>query len=509
MSGSITSGARSISQQDIGLRAARAASGLNAMGFEPGNAVALFLRNDFPFFEASFASALLGGYAVPVNWHLKGDEAGYIFRDCDAKVIVTHADLLPQFEHDIPEGVRVLVVPTPPEIQQAYGVADAACRVPAGRESWDDFVAAHQPWTQPPQMPPNTMIYTSGTTGRPKGVRRQPMTMEQIEGVTRQTMAIFGIGPGIRSVITGPMYHSAPNFYALHGARLGGQLWLQPRFDAEELLQWIEKYKIESLHMVPIMFVRLLKLPEEVKKKYDVSSLKHVVHAAAPCPPEVKQAMIEWWGPVIVEYYGATESGAVVFNDSRDWLENPGTVGKPHERCEVRILDADGKEVPTGEIGEVYMRNRYFPEFTYNKADAKRREIEKHGLITAGDVGYVNERGFLFLCDRSKDMIISGGVNIYPAEIESVLHTMPGVQDCAVFGIPDDEYGESVAAVVEKRPGAALSAEDVRDFLRQRIAAYKVPRLVEFQRDLPREDSGKIFKRKLRDPYWEKAGRRI
>jgi long-chain acyl-CoA synthetase len=175
----------------------------------------------------------------------------------------------------------------------------------------------------------------------------------------------------------------------------------------------------------------------------------------------------------------------------------------------VRILDADGKEVPAGEIGEVYMRNRFFPEFTYNKADAKRREIERNGLITAGDVGYVNERGFLFLCDRSKDMIISGGVNIYPAEIESVLHTMPGVQDCAVFGIPDDEYGESVAAVVEKRPGMNVTVDDVRSFLRERIAAYKVPRLVEFQRDLPREDSGKIFKRKLRDPYWEKAGRKI
>jgi long-chain acyl-CoA synthetase len=234
-----------------------------------------------------------------------------------------------------------------------------------------------------------------------------------------------------------------------------------------------------------------------------------VVHAAAPCPPEVKRGMIEWWGPIIVEYYGATESGAVVFNDSKDWLENPGTVGKPHERCEVRILDVDGKEVPTGEIGEVYMRNRFFPEFTYNKADAKRREIERNGLITAGDVGYINERGFLFLCDRSKDMIISGGVNIYPAEIEAVLHTMPGVQDCAVFGIPDDEYGESVAAVVEKRPGMNLAADEVRTYLRERIAAYKVPRLVEFQRDLPREDSGKIFKRKLRDPYWEKAGRKI
>ncbi len=295
----------------------------------------------------------------------------------------------------------------------------------------------------------------------------------------------------------------------MNGCRLGAQLWLQPRFDAEQLLQWIERYQLEGLHMVPIMFVRLLKLPEEVKRKYDLSSLKHIVHAGAPCPPEVKKAMIEWWGPIIHEYYGATESSAVVHSTSNDWLENPGTVGQPHDQCTIKIFDKSGAELPAGEIGEVYMRNFNVPDFTYNNMDAKRAEIGRGDLLTAGDVGYLNERGFLFLCDRSKDMIISGGVNIYPAEIESVLHSMPQVLDCAVFGIPDDEYGEAVAAVVEPRPGMNLTAADVRDFLRPRIAGYKMPKLVDFKRDLPREDSGKIFKRKLREPYWESAGRRI
>jgi long-chain acyl-CoA synthetase len=257
------------------------------------------------------------------------------------------------------------------------------------------------------------------------------------------------------------------------------------------------------------MFVRLLKLPEAVRRKYDVSSLKHVVHAGAPCPPEVKRAMIEWWGPIIHEYYGATESSAVVHSTSTDWLAHPGTVGRPHDNCQVRIYDAEGRQLPAGEIGEVYMRNFNVPDFTYNNMDAKRAEIARGELLTAGDVGYLNEQGFLFLCDRAKDMVISGGVNIYPAEIESVLHTMPEVLDCAVFGIPDEEYGEAVAAVIEPRPGATLTAQQVRDYLRQRMAGYKVPKLVEFGRDLPREDSGKIFKRKLRDPYWEKAGRRI
>ncbi|MEO8559420.1 MAG: acyl-CoA synthetase [Rhodospirillales bacterium] len=509
MGGQVTSGERNRSQTEIGQRAARAATGLKALGFGPGDAVALMLRNDFAFFEASFASALLGGYAVPINWHLKGDEAGYIIRDCAAKAVVVHADLLPQIANDILAGVKVLVVPTPPELASAYGLSAQQAAAPNGATVWDEWLEAQAPWQEPPKQAPNTMIYTSGTTGRPKGVRRQAMTPQQLEAVTKQTMAIFGLRPDLRAAITGPMYHSAPNFYALNGLRLGAQLWLQPRFDAEELLQWIERYKLEGLHMVPIMFVRLLKLPEAVKRKYDLSSLKHVVHAAAPCPPEVKQAMIDWWGPIIHEYYGATESGAVVHCDSVAWQENSGTVGKPHDNCDVKILDADGQELPNGEIGEVYIRNGNFPDFTYNNMDAKRREIERDGLITAGDVGYLNERGFLFLCDRSKDMIISGGVNIYPAEIEAVLHTMPGVQDCAVFGIPDDEYGEAVAAVVEQRPGAALDVAQVRDYLRQRIAGYKVPRLVEFKRDLPREDSGKIFKRKLRDPYWESAGRRI
>ncbi len=509
MAGQVCSGERSRNQGEIVERAARAASGLRALGFGMGDAVALMLRNDFAFFEASFASALLGGYAVPINWHLTGEEAGYIVRDCAAKAVVVHADLLPQIERDIPSGVEVLVVPTPPEIAAAYGVGAAQAALPPGATGWDEWVARHSPWREPPKQPPNTMIYTSGTTGRPKGVRRQAMNAQQLEAVTRQTMAIFGLRPELRAVVTGPMYHSAPNFYALNGLRLGAQLWLQPRFDAEQLLQWIERYRIEGLHMVPIMFVRLLKLPETVKRKYDVSSLQHVVHAAAPCPPEVKKAMIDWWGPVIHEYYGATESGAVVHCDSRQWLDNAGTVGKAHDNCEIRIVDAAGNDLPPGAIGEVYMRNRNFPDFTYNNMDAKRREIGRGELITAGDVGYLNDGGFLFLCDRSKDMIISGGVNIYPAEIEAVLHTMPGVQDCAVFGVPDDEYGEAIAAVVEPRPGTLLTTQEVRDYLRQRMAGYKVPKLVEFGRDLPREDSGKIFKRKLRDPYWEKAGRRI
>ena len=316
--------------------------------------------------------------------------------------------------------------------------------------------------------------------------------------------------PGaITTVVTGPMYHSAPNAYGLFAVRAGGTAILQPRFDPEELLQLIERHRVTHLHMVPIMFHRLLKLPAEVRSRYDLSSLKFVVHAAAPCPPPIKREMIEWWGPVITEYYGSTEISAVTFCTSEEWLAHPGTVGKPWPETEVKIVDADGAELPAGEVGEVVARTRALSDFTYHGDDQKRRDSEKAGLIAPGDIGYFDEDGFLYLCDRAKDMIISGGVNIYPAEIEAELLKMPGVAACAVFGIPDEEYGEAICAVVQPAPEAGIDEAAVKAFLRGNVAGYKVPKRVDLATDLPREDSGKIFKRKLREPYWAGLERRI
>ena len=261
--------------------------------------------------------------------------------------------------------------------------------------------------------------------------------------------------------------------------------------------------------MVPTMFVRLLKLPEAVRRKYDVSSLRHVVHAAAPCPAEIKQAMIDWWGPVIYEFYGSTESGPVTFVSAAEALKKPGTIGRVAPGAEIKILDDAGRELPQGEVGEVYARITAYPDFTYHNLPERRLEIEREGLITSGDVGYFDEDGYLFLCDRKRDMVISGGVNIYPAEIEAALHAVPGVHDCAVFGIPDEEFGEALMAVVEPQPGARLDIAAIRAQLKTSLADYKVPKHVEIQANLPREDSGKIFKRRLRDPHWERAGRRI
>jgi long-chain acyl-CoA synthetase len=284
---------------------------------------------------------------------------------------------------------------------------------------------------------------------------------------------------------------------------------MMPRFDAEELLRLIEAERIDTVFMVPTMFIRLLKLPEALRKKYDTSSLRHVIHAAAPCPADVKRAMIQWWGPVVYEYYGSTESSALTFANSADALNKPGTVGKVLDGVELRFLGEDGDPLPQGEIGEIYSKVAANPDFTYHNKPEKRAEIERDGFITSGDVGYIDADGYVFICDRKRDMVISGGVNIYPAEIEAALHAVAGVHDCAVFGIPDDEFGEALMAVVEPQAGVTLDVASIRAQLKASLADYKVPKHVEILKSLPREDSGKIFKRRLRDPYWERAGRRI
>jgi long-chain acyl-CoA synthetase len=353
------------------------------------------------------------------------------------------------------------------------------------------------------------MIYTSGTTGKPKGVRREPATPEQREAATQAAVRGFGITPDAKAAMTGPMYHSAPAGFARVAMAMGCDIDLLPRFDPEGLLQAIEEQQLSHMHVVPTMFSRLLKLPEEVRAKYDVSSLRWVIHGAAPCPPEIKKRMIDWWGPVIYEYYGSTEAGLVTVSDSGEFLAKPGTVGKAQAGVDIRIYDDDGAILPAGTSGEIYMTLGQITNFTYHNRDDDRRAIEKDGYVTNGDIGYLDDDGYLFLNDRKRDMIISGGVNIYPAEIEAVLHDMPGVHDCAVFGIPNEEMGESVAAAVQLQSGAALDAEAVKSYLKERIANYKVPREIKFHDALPREDSGKIFKRILRDPYWEAVGRRI
>ena len=511
--GEIISGERRLSSEALGERASRAASGLASLGVGRGDLIALYLRNDLPFFEATFAAGLLGAYPTPVNWHYSPTEARYLFENSGARAIIIHADLIEGIREVLPPGVPVLVVATPPEIAAAYGI-DAA-PVPPGMTDWAAWLEGFSPYSVPVAESPGAIIYTSGTTGHPKGVRRRQPNADEAAVSLRALSHAFGLADWMQrpdeivTVVTGPMYHSAPNAYGAFTARLGARVILEPRFDPEELLALIERYKVTHIHMVPIMFNRLLRLPEEVKARYDLSSLKFVVHAAAPCPPPIKRAMIEWWGPVINEYYGSTETGAVVFCTSEEWLAHPGTVGRAMPGADVRVIDETGASLAAGEIGEVVARTAGIADFTYHGDDAKRAASEKVGLIAPGDIGYLDADGFLYLCDRAKDMIISGGANIYPAEIEAELHKMPGVADCGVFGIPDEEFGEAVCAVVQPMPGVELTEAEVRAYLRGQMASYKVPKRVDFHAELPREDSGKIFKRKLREPFWEGLDRQI
>lgn len=494
-------------------RAARAASGFKALGVGEDNVIAILMRNDFAFFEASLAANMIGAYATPINWHATVTEAEYILTDSDAKVLVVHTDLWPAIAAGVPQGVHVLFVSTPPDILSAYARPDALSSAPPDATLWDAWLAGYPLWAQPAPLMRGAMIYTSGTTGLPKGVRRNPASAEQYAVVSAAGAAAYGLisDQPITVLMNGPMYHSAPYGYGLMSVRKGADIVLQARFDPEQMLALIERHRITHMHIVPTMFYRLLRLPESVRRKYDLSSLRDVVHGAAPCPIAVKQQMIAWWGPVISEYYGSTETGLMARNTSDEAIRKPGTVGRPIPGATFRIFNDQGVALPPGQVGDVYVHVAHMADFTYHNQPDKRRAAGRDGFVTVGDVGWLDEDGFLFLSDRKNDMVISGGVNIYPAEIEAVLHGIPGVKDCAVFGIPDEEFGEQLCAYIERDAGAGIviSADDIRRQLGTFLAKFKIPKVIEFSDGLPREDSGKILKRKLRAPYWEKKGSNI
>jgi long-chain acyl-CoA synthetase len=477
-------------------RAARIAGGLAALGVGQGDRVALVLRNSVEFIELTLAAGVAGASPVPVNWHWRGDELAHLLNDSGSKVVFAHSDFVPVVQQAAPEGVHVIEVAQPGS--------------PTAKPELEEWLNRQQPLSSDGGLPRFGIIYTSGTTGRPKGVIRKPMSADGLIHMVGALLPRLGIASGERTLIPAPMYHTAPNVVATIAAALGLDMTIMASFDAEQMLALIEKHRVQQVQMVPTMFVRLLKLPAEVRNGYDLSSLTKVVHAAAPCPVSVKRQMIDWLGPIVEEYYGGTETGPVVWCDSQQWLAHPGTVGAPVDDAQIRIVGPDGAELPAGEVGVVYMKMpRWWPEFTYLGDDEKRSAMELAGFVTVGDMGSVDTDGYLYLSDRASDMVISGGVNIYPAEIEAVLLELPGVRDSAVFGIPDEEFGEALAAHIELEPGAALTEDDVRGHVHRTLAGYKTPKLVVFTDSLPREDSGKLFKRILRAPYWAGTGRKI
>ena len=464
-----------------------------ARGVVAGDAVAVMVSNRPEFAEVLAATQRSGLRVTAINWHLTADEAAYIVGDCQARVFVADArfaDVAAEAARRSPQATVLLAVGGAIEGFEPYDEAVAA----AAGDDIDDPTLGR------------SMLYTSGTTGRPKGVHRAEVPPSSGIG------ALFGYTAG-RSIhlCTGPLYHAAPLAFSLTiPINAGCGVVLMDRWTPEETLALIAERGITHSHMVPTMFHRLLRLPDEVRAAADVSSLQMVLHGAAPCPVAVKQAIIDWWGPVLVEYYAATE-GTGTFVTSSEWLERPGTVGRSPTPDHVRILDpVSGEPLPAGEVGTVYLKAPAVGRFDYFGDPDKTAASYQGDHFTMGDVGYLDADGYLFLTDRSADLIISGGVNVYPAEVEAELLGHPDVADAAVIGVPDPDWGEVVVAVVEVRPDAVPGDELAAALVahcRAGLAHFKCPRRVDFTDRLPRTDSGKLYKRRLRDEYRARAER--
>jgi long-chain acyl-CoA synthetase len=479
----------------------RVVHGLRALGVSPGDAVAAVLPNSAALVELYLAAMQSGIYLVPINFHLAASEIAYIVSDSEARAVVC--------SEDFGDICRAALDETDVSPDARFAVGDVAGFRPY------DTLKAEQPTGLPDdRRTGGVMNYTAGTTGRPKGVRREipPIDPDTSAELFTYFFLLFDIQPHDDNVhlVTSPMYHTAVLTFAMTSLHAGHGIVLTKKWDSEKTLELIERYKVTTTHMVPTQFRRLLELPPDTRERYDVSSLRHVVHSAAPCPVEVKQRMLDWWGPVIDEYYAATEGGGTLASPE-EWLKKPGTVGKAWPMSEIRILDDEGAPCPTGEAGTVWIKMGDYT-FEYNKDKAKTEESWRQGFFTVGDVGYLDEDGYLFLCDRKSDMIISGGVNIYPAEVEAVLLTHRKIGDAAVIGVPDESWGEQVKAVVQAAAGVQVSPlleKELIDFCRERIAHYKCPRSIDFVDELPRDPNGKLYKRKVRDRYWQGRARAI
>jgi long-chain acyl-CoA synthetase len=486
---------------DLLAEANRTVHGLRALGLRAGDGIAAVLPNGLEVLTLYFAAMQAGWYLTPINHHLVGPEIAYIVDDCEADVLIGHE----RFAHACTVAAR--------EVALAADRRFAVGEVPGFRPFHE--VTDAQPDSLPPERSAGApMHYTSGTTGRPKGVRRR------LSGADPDVAAAAG-GGFLRLFGTeahddnvhlcgSPLYHTAVLAFASMALHLGHPVVLMDRWTPTAMLELIERHRVTTSHMVPTQLHRLLALPAEERERYDVSSLRAMVHAAAPCPVEIKQRMLDWWGPVIYEYYAATEGGGTAVSPEQ-WLERPGTVGLPWPSSEIRILDDEGTDAAPNEVGTVYMKLAQ-GDFEYFKDQAKTQANRTAGFFTVGDIGYLDDDGYLFLCDRKSDMIISGGVNIYPAEIEAALLTHPAVADAAVFGIPHDDWGEEIKAVVEAAPGVEPGEELSERLLAhcaERIARFKLPRSIDYIEEMPRDPNGKLYKRTLRDPYWEGRTRAI
>ncbi|NKQ52703.1 acyl-CoA synthetase [Amycolatopsis sp. K13G38] len=477
-------------------RSVRLANALREAGLRKGDTIALLTDNTFRAYEVYWAAARSGLYICAVNRHLSAPEVAYIVNDSGAKALIVSAALAELAGEILPltgTGLRLAYNGA----VEGYGDYDAALAA----------ASAEVPADQPRGA---DLLYSSGTTGRPKGIRVElPDRQVDEPGDTLIPIlqGLYGFNSDTVYLSPAPVYHAAPLRFAVSVQAIGGTVIMMERFDPEEALRAIERYRVTASQWVPTMFVRMLKLPEDVRTRYDLSSHRVAVHAAAPCPVDVKHAMIDWWGPILYEYYSSTEGIGMTLIDSAHWLKKPGSVG-PSVLGVLHVCDDEGRELPTGEIGTVYFeRGEDEEQFTYlndPEKTAETRHPDHPFWCTNGDVGYIDSDGFLFLTDRKAFMIISGGVNIYPQEVEDALALHPAVFDVAVIGVPDPEMGESVLAVVQPAPGAEPGPElaaQLLEYVRGRIAHYKAPKAVEFVDELPRTPTGKLVKRKLKERF--------
>ena len=463
---------------------------LRQLGAKSGDTVALVCRNRPEFIEV-YEAALRGGFRLtPINWHLTAEEIAYIVDDSDAVVVIGEA-----FFGDTLFATAKLLTGSP-TLLALGGDID-------GFASYEEAVSAQRADNIEDPEPGGAMLYTSGTTGRPKGVRRAMGMAPALYRLHSRNSP--HAGDTNRSLVTGPLYHAAPLSISLTAPLAAGLgLVLMDGWSPEGTLQLIQQHGITHTHLVPIMFHRLLSLEDNVKQQYDLSSLKLVLHGAAPCPVDVKRRMIEWWGPVIEEYYAATEGGGTYIT-AKEWLERPGSVGKATPGSTVVVRNEAGEVAAPGDVGTVWFKRSEIEPFEYHRDPEKTASVHDGDLFTLGDMGYMDDDGYVFLTGRTAELIISGGVNIYPAEIDAVILEHPAVRDVATVGVPDEEWGEAVKAVVEVREGIAADdalAAELMGFCRDRLARFKCPRSIDFADDLPRFETGKIYRRVVRDRYW-------
>ncbi|MEJ2817956.1 acyl-CoA synthetase [Caulobacter sp. CCG-8] len=487
-----------VTYKQLDERSNQGAQLFRSLGLNTGDVIAILMDNHPRFFEIAWAAQRAGLYYTCISTKLTPAEAEYIVKDCEAKVLIVSPAL---------DGVADALAPLVPGVR--------LFRVGGGKAPYEDFEAARDAMPATPiadEAAGSDMLYSSGTTGRPKGVKPalSGTPIDAPNALQMMAMGLFGFSGDSVYLSPAPLYHAAPLRWCMTVHKLGGTVIVMEKFDPETALALIEKHKVSCGQFVPTHFVRMLKLPEQVRAKYDVSSIASAVHAAAPCPVPVKEQMIGWWGPVIFEYYAGTEGNGFCWINSENWLAHKGSVGQA-VLGELRICDEDGNPVPPRTEGAVYFANG--PAVNYHNAPDKTAEsYNQHGWTTLGDVGWADEEGYLYLTDRKSFMIISGGVNIYPQEIENLLITHPKVADAAVVGAPHEEMGEQVVAVIQPLDASvdqAALAEELMAFARANLSHVKSPKRIDFMAELPRHPTGKLYKRLIRDAYWGKSESRI